>query len=392
MNVLYESDELLVLHNVGDPAHGSVVHFSGALINQGQSPPWAESIFSKWRGDTILISPRNKGYFSPISIQPLLARLPVLQKPVVVMGSSMGGYGALKYSGCLDADAVLAFSPQYAVSPHEAPFDRGRHAFYNAELHGDMAIKKLDVSGAISVFYDPCIALDSLHALAIHAAVDTANLVPARYSGHDLFRIFSNQSSLTAAVNNTLSETKKSQQTYIRTIKKKSTNYYVNLAETLVRKKKTSIAFEVIESAFLKFGKNRPLVFSKARVLQSLDETQAAYEAFSEGMDMNAYTPEHSDLAFGGRLAAALGLESEAVSLLRMSVEKNPFRPEHHIVYIDELLKQGQIEDGLTAITAALLRFPDNPSLLKRMDSASEISGLDKIPGGFLKKLICRSK
>jgi|GEM_PF-4734855 hypothetical protein len=89
--VLYDSDTVQALHHEGSAAHGSLVHFSGALINQGQTPPWARATFSKWQGDTILISPRDKSYFARDLVAPLLACLPALRAPVIVMGSSMGG-------------------------------------------------------------------------------------------------------------------------------------------------------------------------------------------------------------------------------------------------------------------------------------------------------------
>jgi hypothetical protein len=97
------------------------------------------------------------------------------------MGSSMGGYAALKYSRYLSADAVLACSPQFAISPHEAPFDSNRHAFYNGGLHGDMAIRSVDVFGKVSIFYDPTTRLDKLHAKAIEEAVLPVKLVPVLY-------------------------------------------------------------------------------------------------------------------------------------------------------------------------------------------------------------------
>jgi tetratricopeptide (TPR) repeat protein len=299
----------------------------------------------------------------------------------------MGGYGALKYSGYLGADAVLAFSPQFSVSPHEAPFDCGRHAFYNAELHSNMAIMEKDVSGKVSIFYDSNIALDRLHALAICAEVNTARLVSAAYSGHDMFRIFQNQTSLTGAIVNTLREANSSQRDYVRRLKKKSDNYYVNLANALVRRGKFSAALRTIDSAFLKFGRRRSLYFAKARALSSKGETEAAFEAFNTGLNLASHPPEQHDLAFGASLASVLGLKSESLHLFRMSVEKNPFRPVHHTLYIDELLEQGQVRDAILAITTALQRFPSNPDLLKRMEKSQTILEQTKKPDRFWSRL-----
>ena len=97
---------------------------------------------------------------------------------------------------------------------------------------------------------------------------------------------------------------------------------------------------------------------SLARALSSKGVTEAAFEAFNTGLNLAGHPPEQHDLAFGAKLASVLGLKSESLHLFRMSVEKNPFRPVHHTLYIDELLKQGQVKDAILAIKTALQSGP----------------------------------
>lgn len=55
-----------------------------------------------------------------------------------------------------------------------------------------------------------------------------------------------------------------------------------------------------------------------------------------------------------------------------MAVERNPFRPKHHLVYIDALLGLGRKQEARAALHAALQRFPEDPDLLSRGPKAAE--------------------
>ncbi|TKA84360.1 hypothetical protein [Sulfitobacter sp. 15WGC] len=344
MDIIYDSEDIIAIYNSGDHSYGSIIHFSGALVSQGQIPPWAKSVFSKWPGDTILISPKNKKYFAPTLVESLFLQLPKLRKPIIVLGSSMGAYAALKYSRKINADATLAFSPQYAISPHEAPFDKRRHAFYNANIHGNMAVKSSDVSGRVSVFYDPDIALDKLHAEEILKKVRTAHIIPVIYSGHDLFRIFHDQGSMVGAIEEVLKGSERIQSQYIRNVKKKSLNYFVNLSQSLAYRKKFSLASKVIDKAFDEFGKRRPLYFCRSRVLEAKGDLEGAFRDFLLGFNMSSYNPNHEDIAFGKKLASHLGLGEEALKLAELTVKVSPFQPEYHIAFISELLAQKKVQ------------------------------------------------
>lgn len=362
--VFYDTEKLHAIHHKGDPRHGTLIQFSAAILAQGKEPLWAKAFFSRWKGDAILITPRGKDYFPPTLMGPLLSALPALPNPVIVMGSSMGGYGALKYSAELGADAVIAFAPQFSVSPHEAPFDPGRHGFYNAELHGDMAIRPEDISGEVAIFYDPEVNWDTLHTQAIVGAVKGAKVVTARYGGHELIELFKTEPSLAGAVERTLQGSVQALQQYCTDHKKRFVNYYINLTILLIQKKQLGRAHNVLDAAFLRFKNKRVLLFCKARLLRAEGDLLAAFKVFSEGLDMHSYEPDFQQLILGGELASAAGEKEKALDLFRRAAENSSGRPRAHICYLREFIKQERWEEGLLAAKSSVSKFPNSKNLL----------------------------
>ncbi|UZF93162.1 hypothetical protein [Bosea sp. NBC_00550] len=99
---------------------------------------------------------------------------------IVTYGSSMGGYGAAKYSRPLGASTALSLCPQWSIDPaHVAPYDRRYEQYFVAGRTGD-AIRADDVSGRVYVFVDPSYAPDFGHA----ARIPTAELVPVHSAQH----------------------------------------------------------------------------------------------------------------------------------------------------------------------------------------------------------------
>lgn len=393
--VFYDTENLHAIHHKGDPRHGTLIQFSAAILEQGKQPLWAKAFFARWKGDAILITPRGKDYFPPALMAPVLSAFPALTHPVIVMGSSMGGYGALKYSAKLGADAVIAFAPQFSVSPHEAPFDPGRHGFYNAELHGDMAIKPEDISGEVALFYDPEVNWDTLHTQAIVEAIKSAKVVAARHGGHELIELFKTEPALAGAVARTLQGSPQALQQHCTDHKKRFVNYYINLTILLIKKKQLGRARRVLDAAFLRFNRTRVLLFCEARLLRAEGEVQAAFDVFSEGLDLHKFEPDFEQLILGGELASAAGEGEKALELFRRAARNSFIRPMAHFRYLREFIKQERWEEGLSAAEVSMRQFPNNKELLGcvhemeiksgRLKVASVVQPVAQpVPSGFI--------
>lgn len=101
---------------------------------------------------------------------------------VVVVGQSMGGYAAIKYSSRLGADCVLTFAPGFSIDPDELETPDGvdprhirrilRHAVaaYGIDdsiSYKGMAVRPADCSGLIVTVFDPKEIIDGYNSLML---------------------------------------------------------------------------------------------------------------------------------------------------------------------------------------------------------------------------------
>ena len=103
---------------------------------------------------------------------------------VRAIGFSMGGYGALRFSGALGIQEVALISPQIsierAVAPFETRYKREARRF-DGQI-GAHATANTDLGGIIC--YDPFHKLDTAHAAQIAAAFPRIKRVPMAFGQH----------------------------------------------------------------------------------------------------------------------------------------------------------------------------------------------------------------
>lgn len=104
---------------------------------------------------------------------------------VTATGFSMGGYGALLYSGAIGARRALLVSPQYSIDPQVAPWDPDRHGKFariGMPMPRPEAQGSRDMAGVL--LYDPTIAADRHHAERILAGFPALHSLALRHAGH----------------------------------------------------------------------------------------------------------------------------------------------------------------------------------------------------------------
>lgn len=117
---------------------------------------------------------------------------------VVVAGLSAGGYAALLFGALLQADVVLAFSPQTVIDPRvltEMDDQRWKEPLEELEREGKLDARWVDLRDVLpaarteatrlEVHYDATFALDRLHAERI-APIDGVHLYPREGGGHNV--------------------------------------------------------------------------------------------------------------------------------------------------------------------------------------------------------------
>lgn len=95
-------------------------------------------------------------------------------------GFSMGGYGALRFSRDVGANAAIAVSPQLTIDPSALPQDTRFSPNFTPSLHAGMTVRAHHLPKRSIIIYDPFQAED-----AANAEMVPAFRVPLRYMGHD---------------------------------------------------------------------------------------------------------------------------------------------------------------------------------------------------------------
>jgi pimeloyl-ACP methyl ester carboxylesterase len=119
-------------------------------------------------------------------------------RPVIVFGQSMGGFAALKHSGVLKADYVIALSPYYSVDPDDLdlPSERHRRMLMHALSHfgvvfspelSRMGIVASDVSGRLAMLYDQAEFIDAFDAELIRKHLPQIESINVPHVGHVIY-------------------------------------------------------------------------------------------------------------------------------------------------------------------------------------------------------------
>ena len=138
----------------------TLVTFSPIGIYANGMRYWAQPVADNLNLRCIGIISKGNTFFPEISFANMLSAIGgLLTNRVLVYGSSMGAYAAIRYSRRLRADAVIAFSPLTTISPIVLPGNLYvQH--YIPSLHADMQIKSDDMVYQTYIFTDPLYAED----------------------------------------------------------------------------------------------------------------------------------------------------------------------------------------------------------------------------------------
>lgn len=380
---IVDSDALQVLHARGNPKFGTIIRYSGSLIGRNETPRWASKLIRQWPGDTVLITPRTKGYFAADDMRPVLAKLADLPRPIVCSGSSMGGYGALKYSRQLGAETVLAFAPQFSVSPHEAPFDPERHAFHQPDRHGDMAIRAEDVAGNVAIFFDPRVPADLAHADAIRRGIQAAvpvAMVPVTYSTHVVVTLMDSKSKLRTSVRLARRGDAPGLRRYYRQIKRETPRYPIELAVAAAVRGHSNWAEAIVRDAAEKFGWTRSIHLAHARVLSARGDDQAAHAAAEAGIRAHTHPPAAAQSILAGAMARDAGQRDLALAHFRAARDNDPFRPPHHVAYAEALMHYGLGAEAIEVLRQASAKFPGDRKIGRHLAEWTGGSRAAKLP------------
>jgi thioredoxin-like negative regulator of GroEL len=363
---IFENAALLVIGRMGLPG-GTIVVFSAIMMRSGEKARWETGFFKNNAGNIVAIIPKGKNYFPLRDMREAAAKIPNMDAPVVLYGSSMGAYGALKHSKLLNAHATIAFSPQYSISPHEAPYDKYRHAFYDAPSHGDMAIVKDNVLGVTAIIYDDKSRIDALHARKIFDELGgegTCMEIKVPYAGHQLISIVSENKILNEVIKATLRADHKFLHGIMRSGKKTSSVYLENFSSLLSAKGKISIANGMLERARQHTKRPYHLDLIMARIKNSAGQKTEAIKtallAF-EGMPK----PGNPEIPFFiGELYLSTGNAEMAAKFFEITLSFDNRLSKYHRFLGKALNTLEEYRKSQSVLSAATKMFPGDHALM----------------------------
>ena len=185
-NELFRSADFLVKHAHRHASICVVTFDSYADDRSLERDAFAEE-FLEARGLSAIhiVNAANRWYQEPALEQVFAILRPTLAAytRVVLYGSSMGGYAALRFADRLRGNLVIAISPQYTLAPQEVPFDpRWKKPARRVRWRKDLLLP-LPPGPTSVVIYDPAHILDRRHVDLI--AQDRPIVrVAVPYSGH----------------------------------------------------------------------------------------------------------------------------------------------------------------------------------------------------------------
>jgi hypothetical protein len=259
--VLFESEHLIVLGlEAQQQTRGAVfVTFNEFGFSPAGNQFWGEPLFAKLTNSAIGIVSKYPNWYPAADMQAALPpiRAAIAGRPVITYGHSQGGYGALKYAAALQADAVLAFCPQWSIDPDDVGgFDNRYTAHFSAGLDNGRRITAADIVPHSFVFFDP------------HERADVENIARMRdfpglhevicpFSGHETVRLISD--SHTAASFLELADEQRAAATpaaqtasllrrTLRAARPNSSTYYRNRSALLEREAKANLLATVAKT------------------------------------------------------------------------------------------------------------------------------------------------
>ncbi|WP_112321018.1 alpha/beta fold hydrolase [Oceanibium sediminis] len=161
LQTVYRDKGVQVLAQKG-PGDSAIVVFSSLYGNfPAAQPEMAGTATARGARPAVFVRDLAQGWFQDPAtgaalVKHVRAHLDRLgARRVMAVGDSMGGYGALVYAAEIGADTVLAFAPQYDVSPETMPDDPRWKEFRNR-------IPEFS-RGAIDGYLDPKVSYYVLH-------------------------------------------------------------------------------------------------------------------------------------------------------------------------------------------------------------------------------------
>jgi hypothetical protein len=222
--------------------------------------------------DVIAIKSSNDAWYSELDleltteIEKSIIKNKEKYSRVIAYGSSMGGYGAIKFSKIFQVDDVIAISPQSNIWLR----DETRWVDSKSKLEETSQLKKCDFSATVNyqVIYDPRHRLDAKQVDNLRdVALDSKlTLLKLPYSGHPSGFFLSEVNLLKSWIWQIAAG--EPIDPYVAKVRRKiSAHFWIGIADALVNRKRTHLAVRAANEAIKLNPSEQSIIVRHERIL-----------------------------------------------------------------------------------------------------------------------------
>ena len=205
-------------------------------------------------------------------------------------GSSMGGYGAIRFAKALELDRVVAFAPQASLV---ASFERRwRAELRRAGAHYPVVPSDRSEGTAYEAYFDPTHGPDARQVELLRAALgDALRPIPLRYAGHRIADALLQAGLLKGAIRAPITPTQWSER------RRRSWNYLLRLADGAIKPphRHPRVAEVLSQKALELDPKNVEALRTLGSALLQQERPSEAIVAFEEALHLK---PQHTRVMY----------------------------------------------------------------------------------------------
>jgi tetratricopeptide (TPR) repeat protein len=385
--VIYESSQVQVIYN----KRGSdflMVTFAPAAINADGKSGFFDALFKRNDVSTLCFVAVKPNWY-PISemIPALEACKPYLDEypERMVMGYSMGAFGAVKYAKAVNARVTIAISPNYTLDPTMGPEHlhapmRERIALMQVKPEDESTFRGVRITpdcahGHMYLIYDTKNELDAWQVDKIAETLPNAIKVPMAYGTHQLHRYFTSPRAVETLVKIARTRNNKAIRAFVRKQMRQNPALRMYGLVPMLPDHHFKWALDMHSRYADKLPANDYIAFSNDLAIRA---GQLGYDdwAMETLQKVLARNPE-SGLAI--QTYAELLLRNQgaggAEAKLREQIAADPSNVGLHERLFDILVGSENITAAREMVEEAVVRLPASPTLLQRAAIAAERVG-----------------
>lgn len=322
-SVLYDGTHVQLIHIPADSAY-SLLTFDIMHAKANGRSAFASGLAQSRDINFFGIVPKSPCWYPVQETQEAAAIVAALKdRPMIAYGSSMGGYGALKYGNAAGADIAIALGPQTTINHETCGKDDPRyHRYHDVALHGtSMRVEADDLCEKTFVGFDPNMSQDAFQAGLLPES-DKIHTIRLTHMGHKCAAAMTPSAHCMAIFDAALVGTPENVEALMRQNRKQSLEYFLGLSRTAHENGDAASALALLDEGLDRHGWNKDATVLRARILKSLGRPEEGLDDLRKVTALQPNVPKYR-VALADQLMA-MGETDLAISEMKSASEANP--------------------------------------------------------------------